>query len=874
MSLPSINLDDRPFEDLLESARRQISQSCPGWTDLSMGDPGVVLLEVFAHITDALVYRLNLVPDKVKIELLNLIGARLQPPSAASVELVLSVRQPAPGKIEMPRGTRVTTARVAGGVEPPVFATARSVAIEAGGTEIGVTAYQAELVEGELIGHGTGIPGLAVFVRQPPIVSASAGGPELVIGVEATGGPLPAGAHGIQLEGKSYRVWREVEDFADLGERRYVYVVDRHLGRVQFAPALRARPGDDASSDEPIDDAPKALAESPAAGAEIRAWYWRGGGVQGNVAADTLTVLKDGIPGVSVRNPEAASGGRDGESIENAVLRGPQEIHSLKRAVTARDFELCALRTGAVDRAQAYTKAALWHHAPPGTVEVLLLPHIPVAERSAGPLTEDQIRAHCVRSEGLLPKIREDLDRRRPLGTRCLVHWAHCKPVRVEAQVVAYREENPAAVERRILDSLYRYINPLPSPPDFPGWPGGQALTAWQVYRLLGAEPGVKAIKRMRLVVDAVPSDDIKALGVDRYQDQTWYAGSRDTLYRSMNDGQSWEPVQRFAEETIVGVAPFDQPLAYERLGSGLVAVVTSYDDTRSRIHLSRDCGETWQVLQPTAFPVSDAAWLQRSGRLSLLLAADRGLFELPIAEGADPVPILVDSQSPRLGFYRIAVIADGRAPPAIAVAARDERGVFLSTRAGDPGTFHDIGLANELVRVLAVEESGTNRYLWAGVAAPGTDPGKGCYRWRVTADATTPGGWEDFGDSWAEHRAGSCLGLAFLEGMALAATRNRGVLRLNTEARQRGWEAPDVNCGLPLRDIGRLQPAEAIAASPRGEHLLVGGPVGVYQSTDRGVSYRSCSAREFENEVLLPPNWYFCSEQHAIEVIAEDASG
>lgn len=626
------------------------------------------------------------------------------------------------------------------------------------------------------------------------------------------------------------------------------------------------------------------MAEIPPAGAEIRAWYWHGGGVQGNVAAGTLTVMKDSIAGVTVDNPAPARGGRAAESLENAVIRGPQEIHSLKRAVTARDFEHCALQTGAVDRAHAYTKAALWHHAPPGTVEVLLLPHIPVEDRSAGPLTAEQVRASCERHQGLLPKIREELDRRRPLGTNCLVNWAHCKPVRVEAQVVAYREENQAAIKQRILDGLCRYINPLPCPPDYPGWISGQPLTSWQVYRIIGAEPGVKSINRMRLVVDAVPSDAIKAIDADRYQDQTWYAGSRDTLFRSMNDGESWEPVQQFSDETIVAVKPFDLLSTHDRLGSGAVAVVTSFDQTRSRIHLSRDCGETWQVLQPTAFPVSDAAWLERGGRLSLLLAADRGLFELAVADNADPEPLLVDPQNPRLGFYRVAVIADGRNPPAIAVAARDERGVFLSTSAGDPGSFALIGLDNQLVRVLAVQQTGGNRYLWAGVAAPGADPGKGCYRWRLTAGTTTPAGWEDFSGGWAEHKAGSCLSLAFLDGLALAATRNRGVLRLELEERNRRWQAPDVNCGLPLREIGRLQPVETVAASPggsqllagspRGSQLLAGGRAGVYRSSDRGASYRNCSGHEFETEVLLPPNWLFCSEEHTIEVIAEDATG
>jgi len=321
-------------------------------------------------------------------------------------------------------------------------------------------------------------------------------------------------------------------------------------------------------------------------------------------------------------------------------------------------------------------------------------------------------------------------------------------------------------------------------------------------------------------------------------------------------------------------VRPFDQPAGDNRLGSGLVAVVTAYQDARARIHLSRDCGETWEILQPTAFPVVDAAWLERDGRLSLLLATDRGLFELAISADADPVPLVVDPQDLKLGFYRVAVLADGRTTPAIAVAARDERGVFLSTRAGEQGSFQTIGLDNQLVRVLAVQQAGPHRYLWAGLAAAGSDPGKGCYRWRLTTDTSTPSGWEELTAGWADQKAGSCLGLGFLGGWAFAATRNRGVLRLDSGEKSHAWQAPDVNCGLPLREVGRLQPVATVAASPRGGQLLAAGPQGVYRSADQGRTYQNCSAREYETEVTVPPNWLFCSNEHQLEVIPEDASG
>ncbi len=50
MALKSPNLDDRDFNQMVEEARRLIVRACPQWTDLSPHDPGMVLLELFAHL--------------------------------------------------------------------------------------------------------------------------------------------------------------------------------------------------------------------------------------------------------------------------------------------------------------------------------------------------------------------------------------------------------------------------------------------------------------------------------------------------------------------------------------------------------------------------------------------------------------------------------------------------------------------------------------------------------------------------------------------------------------------------------------------------------------------------------------------------------
>src|SRR3990172_8653112 len=122
MPLPLPNLDDRDFRQLVAEARQRILQSCPEWTDLSASDPGVVLLELFAYLTDTMLYRLNRLPEKAYIAFLRLLGVSLLPPAAASATLRFRRSNPTDQPVTIPLGTRVTLGRANGG-ETPSFVT-------------------------------------------------------------------------------------------------------------------------------------------------------------------------------------------------------------------------------------------------------------------------------------------------------------------------------------------------------------------------------------------------------------------------------------------------------------------------------------------------------------------------------------------------------------------------------------------------------------------------------------------------------------------------------------------------------------------------------------------------------------------------------
>lgn len=854
MPLRPPELDDRTWDQLVRDAVARIKQVSPEWTDLSPGDPGMTLVEVFAYLTEALIYRLNRVPDKLFIEFLRLIGVRLQPPAAASTTLLFRRSRGTKGTIDIPRGTRITIAQATPGREAPVFATADAARIPADADEVRAKAYHAELVEAEPAGPATGTAGSSFTVRRPPIVAPTGDPLDLVVAVEARPGELEEGDPAIEHGGRTYRVWREVANFTYQGPDRYVYVADRASGMILFAPEARIR-----DAEGRLEDSPRGLAAIPGAGREVRVWYRRGGGADGNVVAGALTVLKDPIPGAEVTNPEPATGGRAAETLENALVRGPQELHTLSRAVTARDFQLVAERaSGAVARAIALTQGSLWRYATPGTVEVHLVPALLDGVEPTGISAEQLI---ALQTDDALERVRAVLDERRPLGTRCLVEWARYKTVRVRAEIVVHREEDAAEVQRRVDRRLHETVNPLPTELNAGGWPFGQSLYASSVYKIILSEPGVRYARNVRLLVDLVPQRDVRTMAADPFQPRTWYAGAGDTLYRSLNDGRGWEAMPRTGGETIVRVRPHpDRP--------GLVALATRLAERGSRIHVSRDSGATWIAGRPAGMQVEDIAWIDREGEAIVFMATDVGLFQVPADPDADPVQVLVDPADQDMGFYAVAVSREARGEVSVAVAAREVRGVYLSSEGGQFRTFRHIGLRGKDIRALAIRYEGPTRTLWAGVAAAGGDqPGEGCHSWELRGREDPVEGWRPWTAGW---RGGSCWAIAFSGATVLAGSHQAGVLRLDTTSTSPSWLAPTVGSGLPLRDPGRFFPVDTVVSGGAGGIVMAGGTWGIRRSTDGGDRYDDPSQPVFEHEVTIPPTWVLVNGENEVTVTSD----
>ncbi|HEX6022663.1 MAG TPA: putative baseplate assembly protein [Solirubrobacter sp.] len=326
-------------------------------------------------------------------------------------------------------------------------------------------ATHAARVEKEIIGVSDGTPGQVFPLRHKPVLKLA---PGETLEVQ-------------DPESGDWARWEPREDFVGSTEFDRHFVVDLVSGEIEFGPAIRETSGRWAQ-----------YGAVPPKGAVLRMTRYRhGGGRDGNVTADSLTVLKSTIPGVdTVTNPEAASGGVDAEIISHARQRAAMEIRSRYRAVTAEDFEFLA--------GEASPRVARAVCIPPrngGPVPLHLVPRIHPADRR---LHFDELMP----DEDLLNEVAEYLDDRRLIGTQVELKPCRYRGLSVVVNLQARPLADTSRVEQDVAHALYTYLNPLvggdPSGPG-QGWPFGRALNQGELYGVVHAVDGVEFVRILRI---------------------------------------------------------------------------------------------------------------------------------------------------------------------------------------------------------------------------------------------------------------------------------------------------------------------------------------------------------------------------------------
>ena len=87
MPLQDPQLDDRTFDQIVSDLRFRIPRYTKEWTNFNDSDPGMTLLQLFAWLSEQMLYRMNQVPFKNYVKFLKLLGQELEPAQPARAQL-------------------------------------------------------------------------------------------------------------------------------------------------------------------------------------------------------------------------------------------------------------------------------------------------------------------------------------------------------------------------------------------------------------------------------------------------------------------------------------------------------------------------------------------------------------------------------------------------------------------------------------------------------------------------------------------------------------------------------------------------------------------------------------------------------------------
>jgi hypothetical protein len=350
----------RDYDSLLQSMRALIPSKLPEWTDYaSEADFGNVLLQLFAHMGDILSYYQDRIANesflstaqtrRSIIHHLQLIGYRLSTAVPASAKLILTVPATVSEVITITRGdafatkSQKTKKSVRFEYTSATLLTINCATLPLDPTNpnrkifrAGIPVEEGRLVQDEILGVSDGTPNQRFTLAHAGVILRALGAAQQV-------------HQDILLrteQGAIIEVWtgRDSLAFSRDNQRDFVVEVDEQdRATVGFGDG--------------------AFGFIPPRGRMIKVTYRVGGGTLGNVAADTIQTIvaapQLSLLGTHVTNPAPATGGAERESIEHAVMHAPRVFRSLKRAVTADDYEALALDFNGVGKVRA--EATTWN---------------------------------------------------------------------------------------------------------------------------------------------------------------------------------------------------------------------------------------------------------------------------------------------------------------------------------------------------------------------------------------------------------------------------------------------------------------------------------------------------------------------------------
>ncbi len=327
-----------------------------------------------------------------------------------------------------------------------------------------IHASHAAVIKDEILGRSEGTPGQTFFLESTPVLPRAKN--ERIL---------------VRISNEQEEYWTEVRDFADSTASDKHYTIDSATGEVCFGPAIKQRDG-----------SMKRYGALPPKGAAIvMSRYRHGGGIIGNVQKGALNVIMTSIPYVDyVLNRKNATGGLDREELDDAKIRVPGYLRSLRRAVTAADYEYLAMEAAPGKLARVF--ALQPPNSSLGEIKVLIIPRVLDATGYIEPGELDV-------AKDVRDIVRDYLDERRLLTTRLDVtapayYWVGTR-IRLKASDHADAEQVKEAAIKR----LFEFINPITGGFDGKGWQFGRDLHNSDLIAALQNVAGIDFIRSVEL---------------------------------------------------------------------------------------------------------------------------------------------------------------------------------------------------------------------------------------------------------------------------------------------------------------------------------------------------------------------------------------
>ena len=249
---------------------------------------------------------------------------------------------------------------------------------------------------------------------------------------------------------------------------------------------------------------------------EIQALTYRYvvGGVSGNVAHSSISIIRTPVDGViGVTNPAAATGGSDEEPVAETQRRAPELLRNRYRAVTVEDYEYLAreastdiqkvrclpprlfteddVRPPGVEIGTPWTYGGLTRST--SNVYVIIIPAATVTNPRPLP------------SQDLIQEVFNYLEVRRPVATQLNVIYPRYLPIAVKVNIKVWRsaiQDNLTTIPQlkaEVEQKINLFLHPLWGGLEGNGWQIGQEIAIANLFEVIQPATEIGFISNLQI---------------------------------------------------------------------------------------------------------------------------------------------------------------------------------------------------------------------------------------------------------------------------------------------------------------------------------------------------------------------------------------